>query len=287
MNARRFARLQASFAAQPDIHAEIAVLIEALEPEAKREIPVLPVAAAVAVIVGSAGPALAGQAQHVVVAGESLYRIAASELGSGSRWPEIARLNHLADPARIMVGQVLQMPTLGASRPNEVVPGRSEARPDVAAARPAADAHQLPVEIVPAGVVVERLPGRSKADLPPSAQPVSSSPNQSETNATIAGGSRAPALQTSSSRLQPAIPAPGQTRDQGTQRSPGWTGLDGLAFVVGAAAGLRLLGLTRRRRPAAKLKVVTAPVVEEAPSDIFWNSPPGSWDLQNLTASAS
>ena len=270
MNARRFAKLQASFAAQPDIHAEIAVLLSALEPEPKREIPVLPVAAAIAVIVGSAGQALAEQAQHVVVAGESLYRIAARELGSGSRWPEIARLNHLADPARIMVGQVLQMPITGASDPHQELAGRSGVSPDAAAVRPvratslasaasldriaepAATAHQLPVEIVPAGVVVERLPGRSQADLPPSARPTSSSP-----------------------------------AEPGPQESPGWMGLDGLAFVAGAVAGLRLLGRTRKQRSAPKLRVVTAPMVEEAVSDSFWNTPPGSWDLQNLTASAS
>ncbi len=261
MNARRFARLQASFADQPDIHAEIAVLLAALEPEPKRELPVLPVAAAVAVIVGSAGQALAEQAQHVVVAGESLYRIAARDLGSGSRWPEIARLNHLTDPARIMVGQVLQLPALSAGATSL---GR--------AAGPAAAASRFPVEIVPAGVVVERLPGRSQAELPAQVRPTSPSRDTSAAN---------------DFQLQPVLSVPGPASAPGPHRSLGWTGLDGLAFLAGAAASLRLLGRSWRRQPAPTLRIVTAPVVEETVSSSFWTTPPGSWDLQNLTASAS
>jgi hypothetical protein len=43
-------------------------------------------------------------------AGESLSDIAARELGDASRWPEIAKLNGLRDPANVSPGQVLRLP---------------------------------------------------------------------------------------------------------------------------------------------------------------------------------
>jgi len=42
--------------------------------------------------------------------GESLSDIAARELGDASRWPEIAKLNGLRDPANVTPGQALRLP---------------------------------------------------------------------------------------------------------------------------------------------------------------------------------
>lgn len=47
---------------------------------------------------------------HVVVKGDSLWSIAANELGSPSRWREIAELNHLERPYRIVIGMELRLP---------------------------------------------------------------------------------------------------------------------------------------------------------------------------------
>lgn len=47
---------------------------------------------------------------YTVVRGDILWNIAARLLGDGARYPEIARLNNLADPSKIYVGQVLRIP---------------------------------------------------------------------------------------------------------------------------------------------------------------------------------
>lgn len=47
---------------------------------------------------------------YVVRAGDSLSRIAQSQLGQASRWPELARLNGLRDPSRVTPGQRLRLP---------------------------------------------------------------------------------------------------------------------------------------------------------------------------------
>jgi len=47
---------------------------------------------------------------HVVVKGDSLWKIAKIWFGDASRWPEIARLNSLPDGNWIYVGQVLTLP---------------------------------------------------------------------------------------------------------------------------------------------------------------------------------
>ena len=48
---------------------------------------------------------------HTVVKGDSLYKIAASKLGSGSRYPEIVALNtEIKNPNLIYPGQVLRLP---------------------------------------------------------------------------------------------------------------------------------------------------------------------------------
>lgn len=61
------------------------------------------------------GPASLGTTTtHTVRSGESLWQIAADRLGDGRRYAEIARLNNLANPNRLAIGQVLRLPA-GAS----------------------------------------------------------------------------------------------------------------------------------------------------------------------------
>jgi hypothetical protein len=47
---------------------------------------------------------------YTVRRGDTLSKIAAKELGKSSKWPEIAKLNHLRDPDNIKVGQKLKIP---------------------------------------------------------------------------------------------------------------------------------------------------------------------------------
>ncbi|NUH35254.1 N-acetylmuramoyl-L-alanine amidase [Streptomyces samsunensis] len=47
---------------------------------------------------------------YTVGRGDTLWSIAASKLGDGSRWTEIAKLNGLKDPNAIAVGQKLKLP---------------------------------------------------------------------------------------------------------------------------------------------------------------------------------
>ena len=58
-------------------------------------------------------PAAAAQERfHIVVAGDSLYTIARSLLGSGARWGEIFELNRdiITNPRMIRVGWRLRIP---------------------------------------------------------------------------------------------------------------------------------------------------------------------------------
>lgn len=77
-------------------------------------------AVVVASLLGLAASALAvpggGNAEdcHVVQMGETLGKIAQVRLGAPSRWREIAKLNHIAPPYRLKVGQVLQLPPRAA-----------------------------------------------------------------------------------------------------------------------------------------------------------------------------
>lgn len=51
----------------------------------------------------------AGDRVHVVAAKETLWTIAAAELGSGARWPELAAWNGLASDAPLRVGAKLRL----------------------------------------------------------------------------------------------------------------------------------------------------------------------------------
>lgn len=275
MNPRKFASFEASLASRPDIEAEIAFLCNAFDPpEPRPGSRMIPVAVGCAVVLGSASQALAHQARHVVVAGESLYRIAQHELGSGSRWKEIAELNHLSDPARIQIGQILKMPNLGAAR-------RFSIR-EVHARESGYRRTRQAIEIVPPGTIVERLPGRSDPYAATASRP--------------SQGSR-----TMSAR---------RPRHFATSHRFTWTAIDLSAFAVGCLAGLRLLALRRKpRRSAARTtaqasaKAATRVAVrslESLPEPVlagaatgpdrtaeFWNYVPGSGDLLALVASAS
>ncbi|MER7874821.1 N-acetylmuramoyl-L-alanine amidase [Streptomyces solisilvae] len=55
-------------------------------------------------------PGAATAATYTVGKGDTLWSIAASKLGDGSRWTEIAKLNGLKDPGAIAVGQKLKLP---------------------------------------------------------------------------------------------------------------------------------------------------------------------------------
>ena len=53
---------------------------------------------------------LAPTITYTVRAGDTLWSIAASKLGDGNRWRDIAALNSLADPDEIVPGQILKLP---------------------------------------------------------------------------------------------------------------------------------------------------------------------------------
>lgn len=66
---------------------------------------------------------------YIVKDGETLGEIASRELGSFRMWREIASLNNIADPSRVMPGRMLRMPTVKASvestvtvKPTVVIP---------------------------------------------------------------------------------------------------------------------------------------------------------------------
>lgn len=58
----------------------------------------------------SGGKKSAKVTNYTIVAGDTLSKIASAQLGSASRYPEIAKLNNIRDPRNIRVGQVLVLP---------------------------------------------------------------------------------------------------------------------------------------------------------------------------------
>lgn len=48
---------------------------------------------------------------YTIVKGDCLYNIAKKQLGSASRWPEIAKMNGIKSPYLIYPGQTLKLPT--------------------------------------------------------------------------------------------------------------------------------------------------------------------------------
>jgi hypothetical protein len=58
----------------------------------------------------SGGAKSASNKTYTVQPGDNLSKIASRQLGSSSRYPEIAELNNIRDPSDVTVGQVLKMP---------------------------------------------------------------------------------------------------------------------------------------------------------------------------------
>lgn len=72
------------------------------------------VAAGAALLLGLASGAMAhtiALSGYQVEPGDTLYAIAAKELGSGTRWKELAALNGLTDGSGIRPGQILRLPS--------------------------------------------------------------------------------------------------------------------------------------------------------------------------------
>jgi LysM repeat protein len=59
---------------------------------------------------------------YLVQGGDTLSGIAQKKLGQASRWPEIAKLNHVANPDLIFVGQKLRLPESGPTTPFQFPP---------------------------------------------------------------------------------------------------------------------------------------------------------------------
>lgn len=83
-------------------------LAEAPAAERARRAAAAKAAAAAASATGAATKK--GARTYTVKKGDTLSAIAAHQLGSYKRWPEIAKLNNIRDPKKIKPGQVLKLP---------------------------------------------------------------------------------------------------------------------------------------------------------------------------------
>lgn len=85
---------------------------------------------ALALILCAAMSVTAFAADYTVVKGDSLWKIAQKQLGSGRRWTEIYEANKgtVKNPSQIQVGQVLQIPG-GATTPTQPVQPAQPAQP--------------------------------------------------------------------------------------------------------------------------------------------------------------
>jgi nucleoid-associated protein YgaU len=79
---------------------------------AAKSVPVAPGATGAAAPAPKSEPATSGARSHTVKEGESLWRIAKQELGSGARWNEIYEANRdvLPNPEALHTGQKLRVP---------------------------------------------------------------------------------------------------------------------------------------------------------------------------------
>ena len=165
---------------------------------------------------------MTGDRVYQVAPGDTLWSIAAAELGNPWRWPEIYHLNreraepdgqHLADPDLIYPGWTLLVPASSAA-PSR--PAASHPHPR----HPAHPAGHAPAPRHPA-------PGRHRAaSRPPAGHP---------------GGKPA----------HPGSPGPRTDRGGGIHLPGG--GLAGITLAVAVSAAIVLAGVQRRRRyrPAA------------------------------------
>ena len=165
---------------------------------------------------------MTGDRVYQVAPGDTLWSIAAAELGNPWRWPEIYHLNreraepdgqHLADPDLIYPGWTLLVPASSAAPPR---PAASHPHPR----HPAPPAGHAPAPHHPA-------PGRHRAT------------------------SRPPAGHPGSKPAHPGSPGPRTDRGGGIHLPGG--GLAGITLAVAVSAAIVLAGVQRRRRyrPAA------------------------------------
>ncbi len=131
-----------------------------------------------AVVVLGLGTAAWARPDHLSVyrvePGDTLYSIAARELGAGTRWTEIAQLNSLASHAGIRPGQILRLPgptgLASDAAPDPANPHSYDSEPMASPAGSPVDGAGRPdsgfttsrryrgVEIVPRGRVILVLP---------------------------------------------------------------------------------------------------------------------------------
>jgi nucleoid-associated protein YgaU len=83
------------------------VIVHPIQASSSGEVAPVPTAAPAADTPATPG---AGGRTHTVAAGETLGVISARELGTTTRWREIADLNEIVNPNRVAVGQVLRIP---------------------------------------------------------------------------------------------------------------------------------------------------------------------------------
>jgi len=97
------------------------------------------------------GGGAGGPPQVTVVAGDTLWGLAARHLGDGRRWPEIYELNRAVvgpDPDLILPGQVLQLPAGGGSPGHTEGVGHDSGTPGEAGVPPAGETDEMCVPYV-------------------------------------------------------------------------------------------------------------------------------------------
>ncbi len=169
-----------------------------------------------------------GKATHLVVRGDTLWDVAAEDLGDGHRYPEIFELNRgavqpdgraLQDPDLILPGWELELPQRDPS-PSPPVP--------VAEGDPAADAPAVPVAPQPAPEVP------APTQPPPPAAPTSTTPTTTSTPTTRAGP------------VEDGAP-PEDGNETGASDWPTTATLAGITGALAAGLAVRLRQLRRRR----------------------------------------
>lgn len=156
---------------------------------------------------------------HEVRAGESLWSIATLHLGSSRLWPLVYRANRdqIMDPARLFIGQRLNIPRLSeeekkaalrdASLPQELKPVLATPEPAAQDATPASPAAVEPA--VDSSVGVTASPPAAPGALEPSAASPPADPSSSQPTREVPPPAEVPAAPASTpSENPPAGSAP-------------------------------------------------------------------------------